>query len=564
MFVPYYKYDIVISYAHVDNEPAVGVENGWVSTLAEGLKNRLAQKLGRREDFSLWMDYRLSLHEPWTPEIMDALEHAAILVVILSPGYLASQWCQRERSAFLKMVRARPRSSARIFIVERDKIEESERPAEFRELAGYRFWIVEREGKPPRILGDPKPNPDDPKCLPYYDQLNDLSNGLAEELKRLRSLVNKTCIEGSDIKRPALKGPGIESAGIESAGIESAGIESLGIESLGIESAGIESTCIEGPGIESAGIESAGIESAGIESTCIEGPDIESRKSDERPAVFLAEVTDDLIVYRDAVKRYLDQGGIRVLQPEIFLYFSEPDTFQQAVDKDLGNSKIFVQLLSNLDGKRLPGRPSYIHLQYERALKAGKPVLQWRDPSLNLDTVTDEDHRRLVEGETVWAVGLEEFKRTVVNRALIKPAVRIKDAHTLVFLDVSPEDSPLADEIVSVMKKYHIGYARPLQHGKPSDIREELDELLLESDGIIIVYGAVTPVWARRQLLYCRKIIYKREQPPKAIAVYEGPPEEKDPLDFALPDMQTIDCRRCLIEEKLLPFFESLEAEGCA
>lgn len=539
MFVPYYKYDIVISYAHVDNEPAPGVENGWVSTLAEGLKSRLAQKLGRREDFSLWMDYRLSPHEPWTPEIMDALEHAAILVVILSPGYLASQWCQRERSAFLKMVRERPRSSARIFIVERDKIEESERPAEFRELAGYCFWIGEREGKPPRILGEPKPNPDDPKCLPYYDQLNDLSNGLAEELKRLRSLVNKTCIEGSDIKRTAFKSPGTESSGIER-------------------------TCIEGPDIESVGIEGPA-----IESTCIEGPDIEragieSRKSDERPAVFLAEVTDDLIVYRDAVKRYLDQGGIRVLQPEISLYFSEPDTFQQSVDKDLGNSKLFVQLLSNLDGKRLPGRPSYIHLQYERALKAGKPVLQWRDPSLNLDTVTDEDHRRLVEGETVWAVGLEEFKRTVVNRALIKTAVRIKDAHTLVFLDVSPEDSPLADEIVGVMKKYHIGYARPLQHGKPSDIREELDELLLESDGIIIVYGAVTPVWARRQLLYCRKIIYKREQPPKAIAVYEGPPEEKDPLDFALPDMQTIDCRRCLIEEKLLPFFESLEAEGRA
>jgi len=510
VFVPHYKYDIVISYAHVDNEPAPGVEAGWVSTLAEGLKNRLAQKLGRREAFSLWMDYRLSPHEPLTPEIMDALEHTAVLVVILSPGYLASQWCQAERSAFLKIVRDRPRSDARVFIVERDKIEESERPAEFRELAGYRFWVGEREGKPPRILGEPKPNPDDPKCLPYYDQLNDLSNGLAEELKRLRSLVNKTCIE-----------------------------------SPGIESPVTESTCIQGTDIVSAGIE--------------------SRKSDKQPAVFLAEVTDDLVVHRDAVKRYMDQAGIRVLEPEISLYFSDPDTFQQAVDKALGSSKIFVQLLSNLDARRLPGWLSYTHLQYERALKAGKTVLQWRDPSLNLDTVPDEDHRKLVGGETVLAVGIEEFKRTVANRALIKPAARIKTMCTLlVFLDVSPEDSPLAEEIVRVLKKHNIGYVLPLQHGNPSEIRKELEELLLESDGIIIVYGAVTPVWARGQLLYCRKIIYKREQPPKAIAVYEGPPEEKDPLDFALPDMQIIDCRSCLIEEKLLPFFESLKAEGCA
>jgi hypothetical protein len=452
------------------------------------------------------MDYQLHPNEPWTPEIMDALEHAAVLVVILSPGYLASQWCQRERNAFLEMVRKRPRSSSRIFIVERDKTEEIKRPAEFRELTGYRFWVVEREGKPPRILGDPTPNPYDPKGDPYYAQLNDLSHDLAEELKRLRLSVNKICSESPDIG----------------------------------------SSCIERPDIERA--------------------DIESRKPDDRPAVFLAEVTDDLVVYRDAVKRYLDQAGIRVLQPDITLYFREPDTFQQVVDKELGNSKVFVQLLSGSDGRSLPGWPSCVHLQYERALEAGKTILQWRSPSLNRDMIADEGHRRLVEGETVWAVGLEEFKQTVVKHALLKPAVRTRSKCTLfVLLDVNrEEDSPLADEIARVMEKHNIDYVLPLQHGKPSEIRTELEKFLLDSDGIIIVYGVVTPAWAREQLHQCRKIIPRRERPFKAIAVYEGPPEEKDSLGFKLADMQVIDCRKCLIEEKLIPFFESLEAEGRA
>jgi hypothetical protein len=496
VFVPHYKYDIVISYAHVDNEPAPGVEEGWVSTLAKGLKRYLAQKLGGRELFYLWMDYQLSPHEPLTPEIIDAVGHTALLVVILSPGYLASQWCQKERCTFLKTVREQPLPNERIFIVEREKMEESERPAELRDLLGYHFWVGGREGKPPRTLGDPTPKPDD---LAYYDQLRDLSNGLAEELKRLRSLAEKPSIE-----------------------------------------------------------------SAGIESSCIETSCIESGKSDERPAVFLAEVAEDLIQERDAVKRYLDQAGIRVLQPEISLYFTEPDTFQQAVDRDLMNSKIFVQLLSNLNGKMPPKWSSYIHFQYERAVKAEKLILQWRSPSLKLDTVTDEDHRKLLEGEMVAAVGLEEFKQMVAKRALIKPAASPKPMCTLVFLDVSSEDSPLADEIVRVMDKNNIGYARPLRHGTPSEIRKELQKFLLESDGIIIVYGSVTPAWARDQLLYCHKLMYKREQPLKAIAIYEGPPEEKDPLDFTLPDMQIIECRRCLIEEKLLPFFESLKAEGRA
>ncbi len=132
-------------------------------------------------------------------------------------------------------------------------------------------------------------------------------------------------------------------------------------------------------------------------------------KPDTRPAVFLAEVTDDLSQQRDEVRRYLDQAGIRTL-PQGYLYFGEPDAFEQAVDRDLKDCKLFVQLLSDIGGRKPTGRPTYTRIQCERALQAGIPILQWRSPALKPDAVTDAEHRELLERDTVLAVGLRNSK----------------------------------------------------------------------------------------------------------------------------------------------------------
>lgn len=89
-FVPHCEHDIFISYAHVDDEPALGAAEGWVTTLVKGLRTLLAQKLGRSDAYSLWMDHQLPRNVQITPQIMDILQKTATLVVILSPGYVAS------------------------------------------------------------------------------------------------------------------------------------------------------------------------------------------------------------------------------------------------------------------------------------------------------------------------------------------------------------------------------------------------------------------------------------------------------------------------------------------
>src|SRR5262245_55172399 len=96
--------DIFVSYAQVDDKAVPGVTTGWVSYLVQTLEVVLARHLGRREAFELWMDHQLSINAELTPEIQCKVRNSAVLIVILSPGHLASQWCQDELNWFLQEI----------------------------------------------------------------------------------------------------------------------------------------------------------------------------------------------------------------------------------------------------------------------------------------------------------------------------------------------------------------------------------------------------------------------------------------------------------------------------
>ncbi|MCP4403903.1 MAG: hypothetical protein GY801_42180 [bacterium] len=177
--VPGHKYDIAVSYAHIDDHPSYGAEEGWVITLIKTLKIQLAQKLGSQDAYTLWSDHQQPGNIPIS-DMLPIFRDAALLVVVLSPGYVMSEWCQRQQNNFLHDVQNRVRSGSRVFVVERDRIEAGESPLEFSDLRGYPFWVRDREGRPPRVL---TPQRD---TGPYFDMLNDLSYDLAQELRKLK------------------------------------------------------------------------------------------------------------------------------------------------------------------------------------------------------------------------------------------------------------------------------------------------------------------------------------------------------------------------------------------
>lgn len=176
-----WQHDVFVSYARVDDEPLPGATDGWVCLLTEALRALLAQQLGRAEILEMWRDVQLAGNAQLTPEILTAVRGSATLLIILSEGYLASQWCLDEYREFVMRAGENTR---RVFVVERTPIELARKPPVLDDRIGYPFWIRDRGSAHPRTLGVPVPTPGETE---YYRRLNRLALELAGELRRLKS-----------------------------------------------------------------------------------------------------------------------------------------------------------------------------------------------------------------------------------------------------------------------------------------------------------------------------------------------------------------------------------------
>lgn len=483
-YIPGYTHDIFISYAHNDDLPWPGAKQGWVSTLVDFLSTRLTERLGRKEMWSLWFDqFRTSLnqHQQIDSQISDALEQSAILLVILSPGYITSEWCDRERSTFLSQVKKRSRSGSKVFVINKEFLDSI--PQELCTAGNYQYCFWEQSEKNGmHILGTPIPTPEEIK---YYNLVTDLTMALEKEMKELKA--RNMMVIDSKIK---MKG------------------------------------------------------------------------TDNSPKVYLAEVTDDIDDFRCDVQRYLVQAGINVV-PAI-PYSRSADAFVLEMEKDLKDCSCFVQLLSNLPGKKAPGSDkSYPMIQYLQAVKSTLPVLQWRHPDLSLSSVTSPDQRMLLDLETVMVESIESFKQEIKKVAIPeKKKNPVKHMQTLIFVNHDSSDQILANEVKNMLVRNGSGWVQPLFNEPPSKIRESLERYIIECEGMIIIYGSTPVEWVQNQLFQYRKIIIKREQPIKVLAIFQGPPEKKEPLNIALPGMELLDCQDGAYEGVIRDLLDKITLES--
>src|SRR5262245_64221397 len=93
-------YDLFISYAHSDDEIPAGARNGWVTTLVEELNKVLRRKLGG-SGARIWMDHQLAGNADVPETLLETIRASQTLLLVMSPGYLRSFWCQRELGNFL-------------------------------------------------------------------------------------------------------------------------------------------------------------------------------------------------------------------------------------------------------------------------------------------------------------------------------------------------------------------------------------------------------------------------------------------------------------------------------
>lgn len=170
--------DIFISYAHVDNIPSNNADCGWVDYFLKDLKNELNRKFGRKENYKIWKDEALRGNEPLTDDILNQLDNSRTLLVFHSKPYQESTWCQRELNTFTQRVGAK---SGRIFFIEQDN--KGTRPAEHKDLLGYRFWEKTDSGRAYRLASL---NPKQPE-QDYLLRIGDVAEQLFETIAPLQN-----------------------------------------------------------------------------------------------------------------------------------------------------------------------------------------------------------------------------------------------------------------------------------------------------------------------------------------------------------------------------------------
>lgn len=140
-----YNNDVFISYSHIDNQPFGSPGGGWVDIFHEHLQNFVNVHVGRRTN--VWRDRRLTGAEVFSDEIEQQLRSSAVLVSVISPGYMQSEWCNRELVGFTKAAQDRGNlrvgNLQRVVKVLRLPVERSVLPPLLDEVLGGQFYRVD-------------------------------------------------------------------------------------------------------------------------------------------------------------------------------------------------------------------------------------------------------------------------------------------------------------------------------------------------------------------------------------------------------------------------------------
>ncbi|HEX3527773.1 MAG TPA: hypothetical protein VH988_11965 [Thermoanaerobaculia bacterium] len=180
-----FEQDLLISYAHLDDQALVEGEAGWVSRLHRLLEIRVGQLLGEKP--RIWRDPKLQGNDFFADTILERLPKVGALVSVLSPRYVQSEWCTRELKEFCRASETsggiRIADKARIFKVVKTPVPAERHPQEVQPFLGYEFYVVDPQSGRPRELAQAY-GPDAERA--FLAKLDDLAYDITKLLELLR------------------------------------------------------------------------------------------------------------------------------------------------------------------------------------------------------------------------------------------------------------------------------------------------------------------------------------------------------------------------------------------
>ncbi|MBZ5521601.1 MAG: toll/interleukin-1 receptor domain-containing protein [Acidobacteriia bacterium] len=170
-YVPGCQYDLFISYASENNR------DGWVEQFEKALSQELGDLLGRQfsPKDSVFFDKRdLEVGQSFPETLVCASRNSAILVPVLSPGYLTSPWCNQERTEFFSRLAhgAEPAGCLTPILIR--PIDEKGLDKLYRDA--QRFSFLSEDGQTPLSAGSPA----------WIARLRDFAKQVKHALQQLR------------------------------------------------------------------------------------------------------------------------------------------------------------------------------------------------------------------------------------------------------------------------------------------------------------------------------------------------------------------------------------------
>ncbi len=176
---------VFISYAHIDNQPLTPEQQGWITRFHATLDALLSTRIGRKA--KIWRDDKLQGNDVFADEILDQFNSTALLVSVLTPRYLNSEWCTREVRKFCQRAEQSGgvvvENKSRVLKVVKTPFDSPQSlPAVVQDVLGYEFFSYE-EGAPLEL----DPAYGDKFAQAYNRKVGKLAHDAAQLLKMLEA-----------------------------------------------------------------------------------------------------------------------------------------------------------------------------------------------------------------------------------------------------------------------------------------------------------------------------------------------------------------------------------------
>ncbi|MEO8149941.1 MAG: TIR domain-containing protein [Bacteroidia bacterium] len=193
-----FEKDVFISYAHIDDQPITLNKDakGWISNFHTLLKRRLDMVVGR--EMNIWRDEKLQGNTEFGPEIVEQFPKMRVMISIITPRYVKSDWCRREMQEFYRAANSNGGISFhnqwRIFKVVKTPFDRSiinTLPAEinkiYKDILDYQFYIKESETGDKFSELNPEGSADNVSTQKFIEKLEDVVQNIAKLIEQLNN-----------------------------------------------------------------------------------------------------------------------------------------------------------------------------------------------------------------------------------------------------------------------------------------------------------------------------------------------------------------------------------------